>query len=240
MANEPDVAFGLHPKLGPVAAVADGLPQAEAALHAVGFDHHKELDIFVLPEGADRRAMVQLIRDLHAVGYTVAADPHLQEPPQVSGIRALTSRIIQAQRPTDVADVFDDLLDDRGGVIPELHQLLETTAEWCERRLGDEGTDLSRICRRLGHKITELSVDLSFTGADFLDLDTPLPRPTTTAPSEQNSRARAAATASPAHSATSRPAAADNPAPYRSPRTPPASPAPSRKQPGSEPTRRAR
>ncbi|MFF4520535.1 hypothetical protein [Streptomyces bluensis] len=229
MANEPDIAFGLHPKLGPVAAVSDGLPQAEAALHAAGFDHHKELDIFVLPEGADRRTMVQLIRDLQAVGYTVAADPHLQEPPQVSGIRALTTRIIQAQRPTDIADVFDDLLDDRSGALPELHQLLETTAEWCERRLGDEGTDLARICRRLGHKITELSVDLGFTGADLLDLDSPLPpRPTTTGPSQQDNRARAAATASPAHSATSRPTTANSPAPYHSPQTPSASPAPSR------------
>ncbi|WP_149827103.1 hypothetical protein [Streptomyces tailanensis] len=229
MANEPDIAFGLHPKLGIVAAVSDGLPQAEAALHAAGFDHHKELDIFVLPQGADRRAMVQLIRDLQAVGYTVAADPHLEEPPQVSGIRALTSRVIQAQRPTDVADVFDDLLDDRGGAIPELHQLLEATAEWCERRLGDEGTDLARICRRLGHKITELSVDLGFTGADFLDLDSPLrPRPTTTALSQQNSRARAATTASPAHSATSRPATANSPTPYHSPQAPSTAPAPSR------------
>jgi hypothetical protein len=221
MANEPDIAFGLHPTFGTVAAVSDGLPQAEAALHAAGFDHHKELDIFVLAEGADRRAMVQLIRDLQAVGYTVAADPHLQEPPQVSGIRALTSRVIQAQRPSDVADVFDDLLDDRGGAIPEMHQLLEATAEWCERRLGDEGTDLARICRRLGHKITELSVDLGFTGGDFLDLDRPLPpRPTTTAMSQQTSRAHAATAASPAHSATSRPATVNSPAPYRPPQAP--------------------
>lgn len=229
MANEPDVAFGLHPKLGPVAAVADGLSQAEAALRAVGFDHHKELDIFVLPKGADRRTMVQLIRDLQAVGYTVAADPHLQEPPQVSSIRALTSRVIQAQHPSDVADVFNDLLDDRGGVMPELHQLLEASAEWCERRLGDEGSDLARICRRLGHKIAELSVDLGFTGADFLDLDSPLPlRPTNTGLPQQNSLARAATTVSPAHSANSRPATADIPAPYQSPKAPSAPPAPSR------------
>ncbi|MFC5258646.1 hypothetical protein [Streptomyces cinereospinus] len=229
MANEPDVAFGLHPKLGPVAAVSDGLSQAEAALRAVGFDHHKQLDIFVLPKGADRRTMVQLIRDLQAVGYTVAADPHLQEPPQVSSIRALTSRVIQAQHASDVADVFNDLLDDRGGVMPELHQLLEASAEWCERRLGDEGSDLARICRRLGHKIAELSVELGFTGADFLDLDSPLPlRPTNTGLPQQNSRAHAATTVSPAHSAISRPATADSPAPYQSPQAPSAPPAPSR------------
>ncbi|QFQ99343.1 hypothetical protein F9278_27925 [Streptomyces phaeolivaceus] len=229
MANEPDVAFGLHPTLGTVAAVSDGLPQAEAALHAAGFDHHKELDIFVLPQGADRRAIVQLIRDLQAIGYSVAADPHLQEPLPVSSIRALTSRIVQAQHPTDIADVFDDLLDDRVGALPELHQLLESTAEWCERRLGDEGADLARVCRHLGHKITELSVDLGFTGADFLDLDSPLPpRSTATAPSPQNSRARAAATASPARSATSKPATTNSPAPYRSPQSPCASPTLSR------------
>ncbi|MFD1660210.1 hypothetical protein ACFSL4_18900 [Streptomyces caeni] len=229
MAKEPDVAFGLHPTFGTVAAVSEGLSQAEAALRAAGFDHHEELDIFVLPRGADRRAMVQLVRDLQALGYTVAADPHLQEPQQISGIRALTSRVIQAQSPSDIADVFNNLLDDRGGVMPEMHQLLEATAEWCERHLGDEGTDLARICRRLGHKITELSVDLGFTGADFLDLDSPLPpRPTTTALSQRESRARAATTPSPAHSATSRPATANSPTPSHAPQAPSASPAPSR------------
>ncbi|MDX2935638.1 hypothetical protein [Streptomyces ipomoeae] len=39
MANEPDIAFGLHLNLGTMAAVSDVLPQAEAALPAAGFEH---------------------------------------------------------------------------------------------------------------------------------------------------------------------------------------------------------
>lgn len=196
----PDVAFGVHPTLGIVAAVSDGLPQAEAALRAAGFNHHKDLDIFVLPRSADRRGTVQLIRDLQTVGYTVAADLQFQRLPSVPDVSSLTTRIIEAQRPSDIARVFDDLLDDRSGVLPALHQLLEAAAEWCDQRLGDDGgASPATSCRRLARQISGLSTDLGFTGGDLLDVDSSLATPPKgIAPFDQASRASAAGAASPA------------------------------------------
>ncbi|MDT3395336.1 hypothetical protein RKE29_01505 [Streptomyces sp. B1866] len=216
MPYEPDVAFGLHPALGAVAAVRDGLPHAEAALRAAGFAHRTDLDIFVLPDSADRRSVVRLVRDLQSVGYTVAADPQLVAPPPDATIPTLTTRIAEARRPSDIAHVFDDLLHGRDGALPQLQQLLETAAAWCEEHLGPQGTGLMRDCQDLARRITDLTEDLGFTGGDLLDLDTPLPpRATTATAADQTHRAHVATAASPALRSTSPPPTADPPQPHR-------------------------
>jgi hypothetical protein len=222
MPHDPDVAFSIHPELGIVAAVADELPNAEAALCTAGFRHVDALDIFVLRAGAnrpeDRRLTTRLVRDLQAVGYTVAADPQFLDAVRPPSLTDLTSRVRRAERPSDIADVFDDLLDDRTGAIPELHKLLEASAAWCERNLGYVGADAARSCRHLASEINDLSEYLGFTGGDFLDLDALLrTQPVSAGLSDTTVRSHAATAASPARSATSTTAttAANTPEPDR-------------------------
>ncbi|MFE2426865.1 hypothetical protein ACFXJ5_08940 [Streptomyces sp. NPDC059373] len=237
MPNGPEVAFSIHPELGIVAAVADELPNAEAALRTAGFHYINALGIFALQAEAnrlqDKRLTARLVRDLQAIGYIVAADPQLLDAPPPPSVADLTARVLQAERPSDVADVFDDLLDDRTGVIPELHKLLEASAAWSERNLGYVGADAARSCRHLAAQINDLSEYLGFTGGDFLDLDA-LPRthPAGTGLSDTPARARAATATSPTRSGTGTgtgtPTATNAPAPDPAAQVPTAPPTRSR------------
>jgi len=233
MPNGPEVAFSIHPELGIVAAVADELPNAEAALRTAGFHHIDALDIFALQAEAnrlqDKRLTARLVRDLQAIGYTVAADPQLLDAPPPPSVADLTERVLQAERPSDIANVFDDLLDDRTGVIPELHKLLEASAAWSERNLGYVGADAARSCQHLAAQINDLSEYLGFTGGDFLDLDA-LPRthPASTGLSDTPARSRAATAASPARSGIGTPTATNTPAPDPAAQVPTAPPTRSR------------
>ena len=80
---EPDVAFSDHPRLGVVAAVADGPHGRHGALvlEVHGWSHQPQLDIFTLPAGTDRTtALGRLIvatTTLHRSDLRVAAEPRL-------------------------------------------------------------------------------------------------------------------------------------------------------------------
>ncbi|MCG3043798.1 hypothetical protein L7D48_25035 [Streptomyces sp. S1A] len=77
----PDVAFGVHPSLGVVAAVTDGRTAGERILREQGFRYQPRLDVYTLPDTSRYREAVQKVARtsaaLQRAGLTVAAQPHL-------------------------------------------------------------------------------------------------------------------------------------------------------------------
>ncbi|MGW3185708.1 hypothetical protein ACWDD9_41210 [Kitasatospora sp. NPDC001119] len=81
--DEPDVAIGRHPRLGIVAAVADGLPIDPAPLLArTGWQHLLALDLYRVPvtgrpEDDNLLAVARATGRLRDGRYTVAVQPEL-------------------------------------------------------------------------------------------------------------------------------------------------------------------
>lgn len=94
----PDVAFGVHPSLGVVAAVTDGRPMGERILREQGFQYQPRLDVYTLPGTVEYRDAVRKVARASAVmqdvGLAVAAQPHLAA--SVTAIR-VSSRTASAQ-----------------------------------------------------------------------------------------------------------------------------------------------
>ncbi|MET8539908.1 hypothetical protein ABZW03_04520 [Kitasatospora sp. NPDC004799] len=79
LAQEPDVAFAVHPELGIVAALRDHLPREPAELlTAAGWCHLTDLDIYRAPaDGLD--AVAETTIRLRQDRYTVAVEPTLAD-----------------------------------------------------------------------------------------------------------------------------------------------------------------
>lgn len=79
LAQEPDVAFAVHPELGIVAALRDHLPREPAELlTAAGWRHLADLDIYRAPaDGLD--AVAEATIRLRQDRYTVAVEPALAD-----------------------------------------------------------------------------------------------------------------------------------------------------------------
>jgi hypothetical protein len=83
----PDVAFGIHPDLGVVAALAKDHPYAEQVLRQHYFRHRPDLALYVLPRDAPYNRVLQVVtgttRLLQQSGLLVTADPRIMLAPPV-------------------------------------------------------------------------------------------------------------------------------------------------------------
>ncbi|GAA2442695.1 hypothetical protein GCM10010433_49890 [Streptomyces pulveraceus] len=77
--HEPDVAFGLHPELGVVAAVADDNQYLTEVLEERGFVYHESHELSVLPSDIPHNMAVPMLdaitEELHEAGWAVTVNP---------------------------------------------------------------------------------------------------------------------------------------------------------------------
>ncbi|MFE4632271.1 hypothetical protein ACFRJ1_02675 [Streptomyces sp. NPDC056773] len=80
--HEPDVAFGIHPDLGIVAAVADDNQYLTDVLDERGFVYHESHQLSVLPSDTTHsmafRILEAITEDLHEAGWAVAVSPGIR------------------------------------------------------------------------------------------------------------------------------------------------------------------
>lgn len=82
--REPDVAFGLHPDLGVVAAIVDDNDYLMQVLDERGFNYYEFLDLYVLPRHLPHSMAVRMVTDvtrkLQDSEWAVAVDPAISLP----------------------------------------------------------------------------------------------------------------------------------------------------------------
>ncbi|MFJ8107993.1 hypothetical protein [Streptomyces sp. NPDC096132] len=175
---EPDVAFGVHPEFGVVAAVSDDHPFLDEVLRKHHFRHNSTLDLYVLsddtPYNAAVRAVARASRDFQDVGLSVAADPSVMLPPPIptpdgvpvrqalpgQSLTALTGELHELRRSADVADVLEQILDEHHGVVGDLEEFIDTAAAWCDRLGTANGRELGQHLRTIAHHVAFLGDQL--------------------------------------------------------------------------------
>ncbi|MFI2369857.1 hypothetical protein [Streptomyces sp. NPDC018833] len=175
---EPDVAFGVHPDLGVVAAVSDDHPFLDEVLRKYHFRFSSALDLYLLPGDTPHntavRAVARASREFQDVGLSVAADPRIMLPPPIptpdgvpvrqalpgQSLTALTGELHELRRSADVADVLDQILDEHHGVVGDLEEFIDTTAAWCDRLDTANGRELGRHLRTIAHHVAFLGDQL--------------------------------------------------------------------------------
>ncbi|MFD5537672.1 hypothetical protein ACFWIJ_07400 [Streptomyces sp. NPDC127079] len=175
---EPDVAFGVHPEFGVVAAVSDDHPFLDEVLRKHHFRHSSALDLYVLsddtPHNAAVRAVARASREFQDVGLSVAADPRIMLPPPIpapdgvperqtlpgQSLTALTGELHELRRSADVADVLEQILDEHHGVVGDLEEFIDTAAAWCDRLDTSNGRELGQHLRTIAHHVAFLGDQL--------------------------------------------------------------------------------
>ncbi|MCX5535207.1 hypothetical protein OG785_32230 [Streptomyces sp. NBC_00006] len=133
--HEPDVAFGLIPKLGVAAAVSDDRPLLDEVLREHRFLYSPVHDVYLSPSDFPHTTLVHTVasaaREFQDNGLSVAADPKIllsPSPPVTEAllarasepsVYALASELHDARQAVDVAHVLDAVLDDRPNGLPE-------------------------------------------------------------------------------------------------------------------------
>jgi hypothetical protein len=227
---EPDVAFGMHPSLGVIAAVADDRPYLDEVLRWQHFHYSQHRDVYLLPDDTPHNTALQAVaratRELQNAGLTVAADPRVMLPPPVptsdgvpvretlpaQSLTTLTDELHELLRSADVADVLVQILEKHHGVVGDLEEFIDSTAARCERLDTPNGRELaahlSTIAHHtalLGERLVHAQHDLAAMPDVTLDSAPPLADVPLTArhesPVAHTARARAAISSSPNHSA---------------------------------------
>ncbi|WP_369251120.1 hypothetical protein [Streptomyces sp. R41] len=175
---EPDVAFGVHPEFGVVAAVSDDHPFLDEVLRKHHFRHNSTLDLYVLsddtPHNTAVRAVARTSREFQDVGLSVAADPRIMLPPPIptpdgvperqalpgQSLTALTGELHELRRSADVADVLEQILDEHHGVVGDLEEFIDTAAAWCDRLDTANGRELGQHLRTIAHHVAFLGDQL--------------------------------------------------------------------------------
>lgn len=176
---EPDVAFGLHPYLGGVAAaVADDRPFLDEVLRKHHFRYSDALDVYLLPSDTPHNTLVRTVarasREFQDAGLSVAADPRIMLPPPIptpdgvparqalpgQSLTALTGELHELRRSADVAELLEQILDEHDGVIGDLEEFIDTAAAWCDRLDTPNGRDLSQHLRTIAHHVAFLGDQL--------------------------------------------------------------------------------
>lgn len=175
---EPDVAFGVHPDLGVVAAVADDRPFLDEVLRKHHFRYSGALDLYLLPGDTPHntavRAVARASREFQDVGLSVAADPRIMLPPPIptpdgvpvrqalpgQSLTALTGELHELRRSADVADVLEQALDEHHGVVGDLEEFIDTAAAWCDRLDTANGRELGQHLRTIAHHVAFLGDQL--------------------------------------------------------------------------------
>lgn len=123
---EPDVAFGLHPESGVLAAITGERPYAAMILRAAGFTRDPERDVYTLPAGLSHEAASTLTRNTAAVlrrtGSTVQVMPGALAPP-----------VPARQRNARISRVLDGPRGARA-MLDSLRRFLQTATAWCAER----------------------------------------------------------------------------------------------------------
>jgi hypothetical protein len=123
---EPDVAFGLHPQSGVLAAITGERPYAAMILRAAGFTRDPERDVYTLPAGLSHEAASTLTRNTAAVlrrtGSTVQVMPGALAAPVPAGQRnARISRLLDGPRGARA-------------MLDSLRRFVQTATAWCAER----------------------------------------------------------------------------------------------------------
>ncbi|MGP3948476.1 hypothetical protein [Streptomyces sp. 7N604] len=175
---EPDVAFGVHPDLGVVAAVAVDRPFLDEVLRKHHFRYSEHLDVYLLPNDTPYNTAVRSVtsatREFQDAGLSVAADPRIMLPPPIptpdgvavretvpgQSLTALTGELHELRRPADVADVLEQILDEHHGAVGDLEEFIDTAAAWCERLDTPNGRELGLHLRTIAHHVAFLGDQL--------------------------------------------------------------------------------
>jgi hypothetical protein len=188
---EPDVAFGTDPDLGIVAAVADDRPFLDEVLRSHGFAYSDRQDLYLLPTGTPHNTAVRAVSGasqvLQDARLAVLADPRIMVPPAVptpdglparepvpaQSVTALTGELYQVRRATDVADILDQVVDERLGSVADLEEFADTAAAWSERLGTANGQELAGRLRATAQHVGDLRDELTELQLDFaVTLDT--------------------------------------------------------------------
>ncbi|WP_405931503.1 hypothetical protein [Streptomyces sp. NBC_00827] len=174
---EPDVAFGVHPEFGVVAAVSDDHPFLDEVLRKHHFRHNSTLDLYALSEDTPHNTAVRSVarasREFQDVGLSVAADPRIMPPPIPTpdgvpvrqalpgqSLTALTGELHELRRSADIADVLEQILDEHHGVVGDLEEFIDTAAAWCDRLDTANGRELGQHLRTIAHHVAFLGDQL--------------------------------------------------------------------------------
>ncbi|MEV3853165.1 hypothetical protein AB0J38_02440 [Streptomyces sp. NPDC050095] len=182
---EPDVAFGVDPDLGVVAAVADDRPFLDEVLRKHHFHYSEHFDVYLLPQDTPHNQVVRLVagatREFQDSQLAVSADPKVVIPPPVpapdgvpsrtplpgQSLTALTGQLHELRRSADVADVLGEVLDEEHGALLDLEEFVDTTASWCDRLGTDNGHELSQHLRTIAHHIAFLGDQLVWAQSEL-------------------------------------------------------------------------
>ncbi|GAA4947531.1 hypothetical protein GCM10023205_04330 [Yinghuangia aomiensis] len=123
---EPDVAFGLHPESGVLAAITGERPYAAMILRAAGFTRDPERDVYTLPAGLSHEAASTLTRNtasvLRRTGSTVQVMPGALAPPVPARQgNARLSRVLDGPRGARA-------------MLDSLRRFVQTATAWCAER----------------------------------------------------------------------------------------------------------
>ncbi|MFE2426866.1 hypothetical protein ACFXJ5_08945 [Streptomyces sp. NPDC059373] len=184
----PDVAFGIHPDLGVVAALATDHPYAEQVLRQHYFRHRPDFALYALPHDAPYNRVLQVVagatRLLQQSGLLVMADPRIMLAPPIpqspgapvreavpaQSLTALACELHTVTRSAEAAEVLRELLDERFGAMSELEHLVDTAATWCERLDTIEGRELGTRLRTIASHVGFLSDRIADVEADLQDI----------------------------------------------------------------------
>lgn len=188
---EPDVAFGLIPELGVAAAVADDRPFLDEVLRKYHFRHSRPHDVYLLPDDTPHTVAVRTVanatREFQDDGLSVAAAPELLRPLSLqattalpsgapdSSVDALNSRLHDVRQAMDVADVLDEVLDDRRGTFVRLDEFFQTASVWCERLATSSSHELSVHLQSLRNNMAVIAQQLAGIQADLAATQDELP-----------------------------------------------------------------
>lgn len=189
---EPDVAFGRDPDLGVVAAVNDDRLVldddrcfVDEVLRTHGFRYSDRQDLYFLPTGTPHNTAVQAVSGastaLQDARLAVLADPRIMTPPPIptsdgsparepvpaTSVSALTADLHQARRSVEVSDLFDQVIDERLGIVAELEEFVDTATAWCDRLGTPNGEDLAGRLRATAVRVDDLRDHLTEAQLNF-------------------------------------------------------------------------
>jgi hypothetical protein len=238
-----DLAFVIHPRYGIVAALDVEHPTLPVdVLRRHGFTYDQVTDLYHPSPTASWDQALQggqrAMAEFATIGYVADASPEFKQAvqrarpraqpratprrlrPDVAGASVVPwiGLIAEADSPGEISELLQHVVGDDDGALAQLHQVLETAANWCEEQ---GASDASASLGDAAERLSQLGDDLELVHGD-------LAKPVSTPRTGRSAVARAATTGSPqAASRTGTTATPEAPAPGTG-RAPGSGPGPSR------------